>query len=261
MDGMMMLTFEEMRPEEQMIIESLRRAQEMGVEMLHISDLQAVNGWDKAAPHFCGSPAIRCQICIEAARRGNSKVRNNLRRLMKFGWIHRPLDGTYALAKAGLKVDEPIVEPPQPVVRSEPEPPQPAKRSEPPLVIIRKKNRTPAPVEMTEEQAHDLRVRMYARGEVDCTAEIKRLDCTFYNACLDQAISGQWAGFSCQSCTAYAAPDRHQMEIDVLGLLAVNKARELLEKHGKIMRVRGAKPGVDAKRPVDDDEDDLAEAG
>lgn len=71
-----------------------------------------------------------------------------------------------------------------------------------------------------------------------------------YNACLDQAIDGNWDNFGCHSCTAYAAMDREQQMSDVISLLAVEKASELLERDGKIDRRRGVKPGADAKTRV-----------
>ena len=233
------LSFADMREEEQMIVKALEGAKALGHSMLHISDLQDVNGWDGPT--------------------GNSKVRNNLRRLMRYGWIHRVLDGTYALVEPDHPVVEAQPEPPQPVEQLVVEPPQPVVRSTGPLVQIRKKNRTPNPTELSQEDA--MRAHVRARNEdYSLVSKIKRPDCTFYNACLDQAIAGLWAGFSCTSCSAYALPDRHQQEIDLLGCLGVNKAREMVEEHGKVMRVRGVKPGADAKRTTVEDEEDFAEA-
>jgi hypothetical protein len=236
------LSFAEMREEEQMIVKALEGAKAMGHDMLHISDLQDVNGWDGPT--------------------GNSKVRNNLRRLMRYGWIHRVLDGTYALINAEPKVEAPAPEPepPQPVVQLVIEPPQPVVRSTGPLVQIRKKNRTPNPIELSSEDAMRAHYRARVKEDYSFVEKIKRPDCTFYNACLDQAIAGLWAGFSCTSCSAYALPDRHQQEIDLMGCLGVNKAREMLEEHGKLMRVRGVKPGADAKRTTTEDVEDFAEA-
>lgn len=242
------LSFADMREDEQLIIKALEGAKAMGHDMLHISDLQDVNGWDGPT--------------------GNSKVRNNLRRLMRYGWIHRVLDGTYALIETEeTKVEaqpepEPVplyrFEPPQPVVQLVVEPPPPVMRSTVPLVQIRKKNRMPNPIELSPDDA--MRAHVKAKNEdYSLVDKIKRADCTFYNACIDQAIEGSWAGFSCASCSAYALPDRHQQEIDLLGCLAVNKARELLEQHGKVMRVRGVKPGADAKRTTAEPEEDFAE--
>lgn len=248
------LSFADMRDEERAIIKALEQAAKQGTGALRIAELQAANGWDLVDEHTCSDGY--CETCAEAMRRGNSKVRNNLRRLMRYGWIHRPLDGTYALITTEPKVEALAPEPPQPVVQLVVEPPQPVKRSEP-LVQIRKRNRTPNPVELPEDMAMRMHVR--ARNEdYRLVEQIKRPDCTFYGACLDQAIAGSWANFSCGSCSAYALPERHQRESDILGCLAVNKARELLEEHGKVMRVRGVKPGADAKRHVD--EEDFAEA-
>lgn len=251
------LSFADMRDEERAIIKALEQAAKQGTGALRIAELQAANGWDMVDEHECSDGY--CETCAEALRRGNSKVRNNLRRLMRYGWIHRPLDGTYALITETVVEAVPEPEPPQPVVQLVVEPPQPVVRSEPPLVQIRKKNRQPNPIELSQEDAMRAHVRA-RREDYSLVSKIKRPDCTFYNACLDQAIAGMWAGFSCTNCSAYALPDRHQQEIDLLGCLGVNKARELLEEHGKVMRVRGVKPGADAKRTTDDDAEDFAEA-
>lgn len=249
------LSFEAMRPEEQMIVKALERARESGQPEMRIAELQFANGWDEVDEHDC--PEGNCATCAEALRKGNSKVRNNLRRLMRYGWIHRPVDGTYALVEEHKP--EPVVEePPQPVQRLEPEPPQPAVQSTP-LVIIRKKHRAPHPVELDADERIKIRARVMS-GDMKAIEAIKRPDCTFYKACLDQAIAGSWAGFSCTSCTAYTAPDRHQADMDILACLALNKAHELMEKFGKVLRVRGVKPGADAKRSTDDVEDDFDDA-
>jgi len=76
----------------------------------------------------------------------------------------------------------------------------------------------------------------------------RKSDCAFYNACLDQAISNKWDGFSCHGCRAYAEPDEFQKEQNILGLRAVQTAADLVAKHGKVNRIRGVKPGADAKR-------------
>lgn len=242
------LSFEEMRHEEQMIVRALEEAQGLGHDMLHITDLQDVNGWD--------------------GPQGNSKVRNNLRRLMRYGWIHRVLDGTYALTYEPVVVEsqpEPVEEPLQPVVQFVPEPvvqlapelqPPVVVRPGPPLVQIRKKNRMPHPVELDADERLRIRARAM-RDDFSGVDAVKHPDCTFYNACIDQAIAGSWAGFSCAECHAYKLPDRHQAEMDILASLALNKAREMMEKFGKVLRVRGVKPGADAKRSTDEDADDF----
>lgn len=260
------LSFEAMRPEEQMIVKALENARTTGQPAMRIAELQIAAGWDEVDEHEC--PDGHCELCAEALRKGNSKVRNNLRRLMRFGWIHRPVDGTYALIeehKPESTVQEMLtdladivhVEPPQPVAQLEPEPPQPVMRS--PLVTIRKKSHGPNPTELDGEERLRIRARVM-NGEMEAIEAIKRFDCTFYNACLDQAEAGSWPGFSCANCTAYALPDRHQADSDILACLALNKAHELIMKHGKVMRVRGVKPGADAKRSTDDDAEDFDDA-
>lgn len=256
------LSFEDMRPDEKMIIKALEQAAANGQGMLRIVDLMTVNGWDEVDEHDC--PEGYCVTCSDGLKRGNSKVRNNLRRLMRHGWIHRPVDGTYALVTMAEVFDSPPL--PEPVVEFVA--PVVTLVIEPPLVQIRAKEptwreasgRNPKP--MSSSEAWGLRDRVHREDNPKHVDGIKRPDCTFYNACLDQAIAKSWPGFSCSQCTAYALPDRHQAEMDILGLRALDKASEMLHAFGKIMRVRGVKPGADAKRTiaVDDDEDEFAEA-
>ncbi len=84
-------------------------------------------------------------------------------------------------------------------------------------------------------------------GRFENAHAIKKLDCAFYNECLDTAIAGKWKGFGCGECTAYVALDVEQKVQDVLGLLAARLAMENVHKTGKAGRTRGVKPGVDAK--------------
>lgn len=69
----------------------------------------------------------------------------------------------------------------------------------------------------------------------------KRSDCAFYNACLDQALSEDWAGFSCGECQAYCEPDPIQQQQNWLALRALDKAAEMLETTGRVHRKRGTK--------------------
>ena len=84
--------------------------------------------------------------------KGNSRVRNALRRLVRAGLVGHDKslgDGTYVVATSG-----------------------------------------PNPVPLTEDQSLELRMDYRASDR------IKKSDCSFYNACLDQAIDGRWEGFS-----------------------------------------------------------------
>lgn len=226
------LSFTDMRPEEKMIIRALERAFIAGQHEMRIAELQIANGWDEVEEHEC--PEGHCETCAEALRRGNSKVRNNLRRLVKYGWIRRPVDGTYALT----------VEP----------------KVHPQLVHIRKREAIPNPRELTKDECRNLRARVMA-GDYKPLDAIKRPDCSFYNACIDQALSGNWAGFSCTACTAYTpTPDFAQKWSDVLALRAMDKAAEQVWEFGKVLRVRGVKPGADAKRSSRDQEDEEDES-
>ena len=161
-------------------------------ERLRIRQIMELNGWQSPSP-----------------RKGSSRVRNALRRLVRAGLVRHSKqigDGLYI-----------------------------AVSSAPPM---------PTPVAISKELAEELAEDPYI------SEDIKKTDCTFYNACLDQAISGKWKGFACTSCNAYAEADPHQKMMDHLGLACIRKAAEFVEKYGKVHRVRGVKPGADAKRTV-----------
>lgn len=230
MDGSMMasrgdsLSFEDMKPEERAIMQALQAAYNAGQNVLRIAEIMSVNGWDDVDDHEC--PEGNCSTCSTALRLGNSKVRNNLRRLMRYGLIHRPLDGTYAL-------------------RLTPEPRPTALQAEavPKLVQIKRN-----PRELNASEIRILRGVEHGSLNAKMVESVKKTDCSIYNACLSQAISGKWAGFSCADCTAYSAPTQFQRECDVLALRALDTAAEMVEENGKVNRIRGVKPGADAKR-------------
>lgn len=231
------LSFEDMRDEERAILKSLEDAHRSGQSVLRIAEIMTANGWDEVDEHDC--PEERCEVCATALRLGNSKVRNNLRRLMKHGVITRPADGTYALVRDVA---------PQAI------------ETAPQVAAVPQCN----PRELNDDERRVvLRVRVTEdptefKVALKMIESIKRTDCTFYNACIDQALNGQWEGFSCASCTAYSAPDQDQRVSDMLALRAMQTASDELCEHGKINRVRGVKPGADAKRTVIDHDDDEA---
>lgn len=135
--------------------------------------------------------------------KGNSRVRNSLRRLVRARWVEHPQqlgDGRY----------QAIVPYPRPISQAA------------------------------------LRVALME----DRLEQIKRADCTTYNACMQQALSNRWDGFSCAECSCYSEPDQYQKEMDLIRLRAMEMARELIEREGGPCRVRGVKPGADAKRTV-----------
>lgn len=181
------LTFEDLNPNEKAVVSCLQLAD----QPMNIGQIMAVLGWDQP-----------CKV------KGNSRVRNALRRLARASLIARPDKGTYTSANR-VEVTH-----------------------------------GPAPRPMTEDELEAI------REDLSVAEAIKKTDCSFYNACLDQAISGKWDGFACTSCNAYVECDSFQKECDQVRLAAVQKAAELVEKYGKVHRVRGVKPGADAKRTV-----------
>jgi len=183
------LRYEDLNKNEKAVVGCLKLAD----QPLSISQIVLVLGWERP-----------CKV------KGNSRVRNSLRRLVRSSLIDRLKSGTYALAGTAEIEVEPT---------------------------------GPSPRPITENELFDLRADPKS-------SKIKNTDCTFYNACLDQAISGKWDGFACTSCNAYAEADPFQKECDQVRLAAVQKAAELVEKYGKVHRVRGVKPGADAKRTV-----------
>jgi len=194
------LTFDRLNKGELAVLRCLRR---FGAKM-KIRQIVENNGWDKP-----------CKV------KGNSKVRNALRRLVREKMVLHDKeigDGTYFLPEDedGSVDIEPVINDIKPV-------------------SIKKDLNLCSPHPITGNEIVEV---------------VKRSDCTFYNACLDQAISGKWAGFACTSCNAYSEPDAFQKTQNHLGLRAVQTAAELVEKHGKVNRIRGVKPGADAKRRI-----------
>lgn len=241
------LSFEDMRPDELVIVKALTAARAEGRDVLRIAEIMAAAGWDEVDDHECTDG--HCTACSDALRMGNSKVRNNLRRLMRYGWIRRPLDGSYSLnvvtQTTGLVETAPQVEA-VPKLRIE--------TVSQFVAVERVTRRNPKEISLDEQE------RMHRRtinGNMGLVNQLKKADCTFYNACLSQADSGNWAGFSCSKCTAYARADQFQAEQDVLALRAAQTAHDQIMKYGKINRIRGVKPGADAKRTesVEDDID------
>jgi hypothetical protein len=99
------------------------------------------------------------------------------------------------------------------------------------------------PVEMTQEDADRV------RKDIDTLHLVKKPDCSFYNACLEQAVRGNWANFSCASCAAYAASERPQLEMDALALRALQIASDRIVEYGKLDRIRGVKEGSKKSLP------------
>lgn len=177
------LEFDQLNLDEQAVLTTLRH----GGDKMKIRAIVEANGWDQ----------------IDKAK-GNSKVRNALRRLVRSGLVmHNTAigDGTYVASDIGSVSANPIQ--------------------------VHKDDLSP---------------------NIAYASKQKRSDCSFYNACLDQAINGKWAGFSCESCRAYSEPDEFQKEQNILGLRAVQVAADLVSKHGKVNRIRGVKPGAESKR-------------
>jgi len=228
MDGSLMvgkgdtLSFEDMRDEERQIVQALDAAQKSGTGSMRITEIMEANGWDMVDEHECSD---RCEVCSTALRLGNSKVRNNLRRLVKYGVITRPADGTYQLV---------VETPPEPEIK-----PMPREYNETESRLVHY-IRVAGEEGETDPKLYKLALKMIG--------DIKKGDCSFYSACLDQALNGDWDGFSCASCTAYTLPDQDQRISDMLALRAVQTASDELCEHGKVSRVRGVKPGADAKR-------------
>jgi len=181
------LTFDQLNVNEKAVLACLRETK----AKMKIGQIVIANGWDKPDK-----------------AKGNSMVRNAVRRLVRAGLIlhnNKIGDGTYVAAD---------------------------------LITGAMRN----PKAMSSGDA----TKLY--NDPKLAETVKKTDCSFYNACLDQAISGKWAGFACTSCNAYAEADPFQKEMDKLGLVCINRAADLVEKYGKVHRIRGVKPGADAKR-------------
>jgi len=151
--------------------------------------------------------------------KGNSRVRNSVRKPVRAGWVEHVTqvgDGRYYLTAHGRRYFD----------------------SEPSVALAVE----PCPLQLSDEEARVI------SHDVEAATKVKKPECTFYNACLAQAVSGKWAGFSCKGCGAYDEPDAHQKMMNLVRLRALDMAATLLEETGSPCRVRGVKPGADAKR-------------
>lgn len=188
------LTFDMLNDNELAVMKTLGGAP----EPMKIAEIMLANQWQ-----------------IPDKAKGNSRVRNSLRKLMRGSWIQRTDAGfqTTDLGRGELGLSEP-------------------------------ENTGRNPMEISHAKVIAMRFDMTTIGA------IKKADCALYNTCLETAIAGNWSGFSCASCTGYTAPDSFQKESDAVRLRAVQMAAEMIEQYGNAGRVRGVKPGPDAKRTV-----------
>lgn len=150
--------------------------------------------------------------------KGNSRVRNSLRKLVRGQWVEHAKsigDGTVRITELGR-------------------------------AALGRTVSTPHPVPITSARATAMRF------DQTLIEKFKKADCAFYNACLDQAISGNWPGFSCADCMAYQEPTPEAKMRDLVRLRAIRMASDMVEKFGNAGRVRGVKPGADAKRPEEE---------
>ena len=59
-------------------------------------------------------------------------------------------------------------------------------------------------------------------------AQVRRLDCRGYDACLAVAAERGWRSFHCRACRAYAAQTPGQRHRDMLGMLQLLAEMQLL---------------------------------
>ena len=188
------------------------RGQRGGTLALRPEDLNK-NEW--AVLHFLtgdndGQRAYRISEIMEglgwhqpSRLKGNSRVRNSMRRLVRARWVEHAKkfgDGTY----------QAIVPYPRPVSGA----------------------------------------KLRRAAVEDEIGLLKKADCVQYRVCLEQAISCNWEGFSCSECSCYVEPDPHQKMMDMVRLRALDEASAITEREGGPGRIRGVKPGADAKRTV-----------
>ena len=245
-DDQDILSFEDMRPGEQAIIEALEAANAAGLESMQTVEIREFNKWDRVEKHDCDGD---CPVCHDVIRSGFNRVQNNIPRLLQYGWIERVSRGVYALVPAETESQaEPLF-----LISDPPSLPEPVETFPDgtvtdfvPLNLCK-----PNPRETSQGEAYLLR-SAYENEAFDVVDSIKKTDCTFYGACLNQAISGKWEGFSCTQCKAYSAPSQFKKELDLVALLAAHAVAEMVAIDGKPHRVRGAKPGCD-KIPVLED--------
>lgn len=190
------LTLDMLNDNEHTVLKTLTSAEGGAAAPMKIAEIMLANQWQ-----------------IPDKAKGNSRVRNSLRKLVRGQWVGHTTefgDGRYQLTELGNS-------------KLNPEP-------------------DCNPIELSHAKV------VAMRFDMSSIETIKRADCGFYNSCLEQAIDGDWSGFACSKCHAYAELSTDQKEADHVRLRAVQMASEMIEKYGNAGRVRGVKPGPDAKR-------------
>lgn len=190
------LTLDMLNDNERAVLDTLNR----DGEPMKIAEIMLANQWH-----------------IPDKAKGNSRVRNSVRKLIRGRWITHTKnfgDGRYQITDLGRGALGPRCN----------------------------------PVELSHAKA------VAMRFDMSSSSVIKKADCAFYNACLEQAVAGDWSGFSCGSCNAYEELPPLQKQADMIRLRAMQMAVEHIEKLGNAGRVRGVKPGADAKRTVKTEE-------
>lgn len=200
------LTLDMLNANERTVLETLALADGGVAAPMKIAEIMLANQWQ-----------------IPDKSKGNSRVRNSLRKLVRGQWVEHTSkfgDGRYQVTGLGRS-------------KLNPEPDR-------------------NPIELSHAKVVAMRFDMSSidsarRDRID---NVKRADCGFYNSCLEQAVQGNWSGFSCKNCHAYQEMSRDQKEADHVRLRAVQMASDMIEKYGNAGRIRGVKPGPDAKRTV-----------
>ena len=104
--------------------------------------------------------------------------------------------------------------------------------------------------EMNAKNPQPIDDSMADKLTLESVSDIKHVDCAFYSECLGQAVSGDWANFTCGSCKSYQMIDQDQRTHDNLMLRVLLEASEHVEKRGNANRIRGVKPGTQRKAKV-----------
>jgi len=194
------LTLDMLNANERAVLDTLNAEGRGTPEPMKIAEIMLANQWH-----------------IPDKAKGNSRVRNSLRKLVRGQWVTHSVefgDGRYVITEAGREALGPKCN----------------------------------PIELSHAKAVAMRFDMASVGAV------KKADCAFYNTCLEQAVQGNWSGFSCTACHSYTEMTPDQKMADLVRLRAVQTAAEMIEKYGNAGRIRGVKPGADAKRTVKEEE-------
>lgn len=89
----------------------------------------------------------------------------------------------------------------------------------------------------------------------DSAAQIRKLECKWYSACLEVADNNKWPGFTCKQCNGYARLSQEELERDNEGILKVFAAWAQMEREASAEDKIRESASESVEVVLDDEED------